>query len=263
MSEIIRTTKKKDVFTSLLHILFNLLVAGGSLALVMFFPDTPLAAIGLVLVSKFRVFAVKPRFWAPNILSNLTDFIFCAGIVLLIWGAGVGGGSQAVIYQLVLTGLYAAWLILLKPLTKSVPVIIQAGLSQFVGLTALFSVADYLSAPVVTLACFGIGFAVARHVLMLHKERQYTLLALVWGFVLAQLGFLGYHWSLTYNIGTLVYVPETAVVAAILAFVVEKFYSSYRENDGQIKQDDVLLPTMFGAIALLVILVFFSGLVGF
>src|SRR5262245_14912337 len=156
MSEIIRTTKKKDIFTSLLHILFNLLMAGGSLAFVLLFPDTPWAAIGLVLVSKFRVFAVKPRFWIPNILSNLTDFIFCAGIVLLIWGVGVNGGSDAIIYQLVLTALYAAWLIFLKPLTKQVPVLIQAGLSQFVGLVALFSVADYISVPIVTLLCFGI-----------------------------------------------------------------------------------------------------------
>jgi hypothetical protein len=263
MSEIIRTTKKKDIVTSLLHILFNLLMAGGSLLFVLLFPDSPWAAIGLVVVSKFRVFAVKPRFWIPNILSNLTDFIFCAGIVLLIWGAGLGSGSDVLPYQLILTALYAAWLIFLKPLAKPVPVILQAGLSQFVGLVALFSVADYLSVPVVTVMCFGIGFAVARHVLMLHKERQYTLLAMVWGFVLAELGFLGYHWSLTYNTGSLIHIPVVAVIAAVLAFVVEKFYSSYRANEGQVKQDDVLLPTFFGTIALLIILVFFSGLIGF
>ncbi|MDR3125666.1 MAG: hypothetical protein LBU20_01150 [Candidatus Nomurabacteria bacterium] len=263
MSEIIRTIKKKDIVTSLLHILFNLLMAGGSLGLVLLFPDSPWAAIGLVIVSKFRVFAVKPRFWAPNILSNLTDFIFCAGIVLLVWGAELGSGSEVLIYQLVLTVLYALWLIFLKPLTKPAPVVLQAGLSQFVGLVALFSVADYLSAPLVTLFSFGIGFAAARHVLMLHKERQYTLLALVWGLVLAELGFLGYHWSLTYNFGGLIHIPEVAVVAMILAFVTEKFYNSYRANEGRIKQDDVLLPTFFGAVALLLILVFFSGLIGF
>ena len=263
MSEIIRTTKKKDVFTSLLHILFNLLMAGGSLFLVLLFPDSPWAAIALVLVSKFRVFAVKPRFWAPNILSNLTDFIFCCGIVILIWSAGVVGGSGALIYQIILTALYAVWLIFLKPLTKPRPVLVQAGLSQFVGLVALFSVADYLPVPIITLMCFGIGFAAARHILMLHKERQYTLLALVWGFVLAQLGFLGYHWSLTYDFGQLIHIPVIAVIVAILAFVTERFYNSYRENEGKIKQDDVLLPTLFGAIALLVILVFFSGLINF
>lgn len=263
MSEIIRTTKKKDVFTSLLHILFNLLMAGGSLLLLLLFPDSPWAAIGLVIVSKFRVFAVKPRFWAPNILSNLTDFIFCCGIVILTWSAGMNGGSNALIYQLILTVIYASWLIFLKPLTKPGPVLVQAGLSQFVGLVALFSVADYLPVPIVTLMCFGIGFAVARHILMLHKERQYTLLALVWGFILAQLGFLGYHWSLTYNFGEIIHIPEIAVIVAILAFVTERFYNSYRENDGKIKQEDVLLPALFGTIALLIILVFFSGLISF
>jgi hypothetical protein len=263
MSEIIRTTKKKDIFTSLLHIVFNALMAGGSLAFVLLFPDSPWAAIGLVVVSKFRVFAVKPRFWGQNILSNLTDFIFCSGIVLIIWGLGANGDSSVLIYQLVLTVLYAGWLIFLKPLAKPLAVLVQAGLSQFVGLVALFSVADFLPVPIIVLICFGIGFAVARHVLMLHKERQYTLLALVWGFMLAQLGFLGYHWSLTYNFGPLIHIPEIAVVAAIIAFVIERYYNSYCENNGQIKQEEVLLPTLFGSIALLITLVFFSGLIGF
>jgi hypothetical protein len=262
MSEIIRTAKKQDVVTSVLHIMFNLVVAGGSLGLLLLFPDTPWAAIALVVVSKYRVFAVKPRFWAPNLLSNLTDFIFCAGMVLLMWGAGTAGaGSSGLIFQIVLTVLYAAWLIFLKPLTKPVPVLIQAGLSQFIGLTALFSVADHLWAPLVVLLCFGIGFAVARHIFMLHREQQYTILALAWGLLLGELGFLSYHWTLTYHVG-LVYIPEVAIIAAVIGFVAERFYSSFRKNDGRIKQDDVLLPALFGLIFLLVILVFFSGLIG-
>jgi hypothetical protein len=260
MSEIIRSVQKKDVVTSLLHITFNLVVAFGSLGLVLMFPATPWPAIALVVVSKYRIFAVKPRFWIPNLLSNLTDFIFCAGIVILTWGAGqTGVENWALVYQLILTTIYAAWLIILKPLTKPAPVLSQAGISQFVGLMALFSVADYIAAPLVVLICFCIGFSVARHVLMLHKEPQYTIIALMWAMLVSELSFISYHWTIIYGFG-LVKVPEIAVIVTILAFVIERFYSSFRRNDGRIKQSEVTLPTLFGTIFLLALLIFFSGL---
>jgi hypothetical protein len=263
MSEIIRTVKKKDIVTSILHIFFNLAVAGGSLALVLLFPNSPWPAIALVVLSKYRVFAVKPRFWWPNLLSNLTDFIFCAGMVLLIWGVGTMNlGLTGLIYQAVLTSIYVVWLVFLKPLTKPLPVLIQAGISQFVGLTAVFSVADYLWAPAVVLLCYGVGFASARHVLMLHKEPQHKLLAALWGLIICQLGFLAYHWTIVFQFGW-IWIPEISVIIAVLAFVAERYYNSFRVNDGQIKQADVLLPTLFGSIFLLIILIFFSGLINF
>ncbi|GHU07842.1 hypothetical protein FACS189431_3060 [Alphaproteobacteria bacterium] len=257
MAEIIRSVKKKDVVTSVLHIVFNLAVAGLSLGLLLLFPDTPWAAIALVVVSKWRVFAVKPRFWVPNILSNLVDFVFCAGLVVLIWQA-----SELLWLQIALTAVYAAWLILLKPLTKTLPVLLQAGLSQFIGLVALFSVAEYLTLPVTVALAFGIGFAVARHTLMLHEEKQYTLLALGWGAIVAELSFVAYHWLITYNIGPVVKVPEIAIIVTLLGFLVERYYTSFRRNDGQIKQSDVLMPTLFGAALLAILLIFFSGLFG-
>ncbi|MDR1197088.1 MAG: hypothetical protein LBL08_02335 [Candidatus Nomurabacteria bacterium] len=263
MSEIIRSVQKKDVVTSLLHIAFNLVVAFGSMGLVLMFPDTPWPAIALVVVSKYRIFAVKPRFWIPNLLSNLTDFIFCAGIVVLVWGAGQSAvETWSLVYQIVLTTLYAVWLIVLKPLTKPAPVLLQAGISQFVGLMALFSVASQIPAPLAVLICFGIGFSVARHVLMLHKEPQYTIIALMWAIIVAELGFISFHWTITYGMG-LVKIPEIAVIITILSFVIEKFYSSFRRNDGRIKQSEVTLPAMFGTIFLLALLIFFSGLTNF
>ena len=254
MSEIVRTVKKKDVITSALHIVFNLAVAGASLGLLLLFPDTPWPAIALVVVSKWRIFAVKPRFWVPNLLSNLTDFILCASLVILTWQAG-----GILWFQIVLTALYAIWLIFLKPLTKPVPGLIQAGLSQFIGLTALFSVSEYLPLPVLLVIAFGIGFAVARHILMLHEEKQYTLMALVWGVLVCEMSFIAYHWLIVYQIGV-VAIPEIAVIMAIFALLAERYYTSFRKNDEQIKQSDVAVPTLFGVALLAVLLIFFSGL---
>jgi len=254
MSEIIRTANKKDVVTSVLHIVFNLSVAALSLVLLLLFPDTPWPAIALVVVSKWRIFAVKPRFWVPNLLSNLTDFVLCTGLVTLMWLA-VG----VLPLQIALTVLYGAWLIFLKPMTKPLPVLLQASLSQFIGFVALFSVAGYLPLPILVILAFTIGFAVARHILMLHEEKQYTLLALIWGVLVCQISFVAYHWIVAYTYGP-VGIPQIAIIITILGFLAERYYTSFRKNDGQVKQDDVVVPTLFGITLLLVLLIFFSHL---
>ena len=260
MAEKIVSVRTKNFVASVLHVIFNVVIAAGAWGLLWLFPDTPWPAIALVAVSKYRVFMVKPRYWLPNLLSGLVDFILGIGIVLLMWvSLGWGLGWEALVYQGILVAGYVAWLLVLKPSTKSWAVLLQAVLSQFVGLTALFSVADYLWAPVVVLLAFGIGFATARHALMIHKEPQHDLLAMFWGLVVAQLAFLAYHWSITYTLG-LVKIPEIALIVPLVSFVVERFYNSARHNDGQIKQADVLLPTLFATIFIVILLVFFSGL---
>jgi len=164
--------------------------------------------------------------------------------------------------QIVLTVLYAAWLIILKPMTKTVPSLLQAGLSQFIGIVALFSVAEYVTLPGVVALAFGIGFAGARHTLMMHEEKQFTLLALVWGMLVCQLVFVAYHWVVIYGIGA-IKIPEIAIVISVLGFLAERYYTSFRRNDGRIKQDDVVVPTLFAAALLLILLIFFSGVFTF
>lgn len=250
----------KNRLASLLHIVFNLAVALGAWGLIWLFPDTPAPAIALVALSKYRIFTVKPRYWVPNMLSGLVDFIFGVGIVLLLWVAhGWGMTFDAILYQIVLVAVYSVWLLWLKPNNKEWAIILQAGLNQFVGLVALFAVSSYLWAPLVVIFAFGIGFASSRHLFMIHKETQHDLLAMVWGLMVAQLAFLGYHWNIVYGFG-LVKIPEVAIIVAIISFAAEKVYRSSRQNDGVIKQEDVLFPILFSAILLVIILVFFSGL---
>jgi hypothetical protein len=251
------SVKKKDLITGILHTTFNLTVVALSLTMLLLFPDTPWAAIGVVLLSKWRTFAVRPRFWAPNVLANLTDFIFCTGLVILMWQAGI---ADMLWLQIVYCVIYAAWLIVLKPMSKPLPVLLQAGISQFVALTALFAVADYLTLPVVVAGCFAIGFAISRHVLLLHKEQQYTLFSLIWGLVLAELGFVAYHWSVTYAIADVVQIPQMALIATALALAVERFYDSFRRHAGQIKFYDVIWSTLFATLFIAVTLLFFGGL---
>lgn len=260
MAENNSSIRVKNTFANFLHIVFNLAVVAAAWGLIWLFPDTPWPAIALIALSKYRVFMVKPRYWLPNILSGLVDFIFGVGMVVLLWVAnGWGTTLFPIIYQIVLLAIFIAWLLWLKPNNKPLAVISQAGISQFVGLVALFTIANYLWAPVVVLLAFFIGYACARHMLMAHKESQYELLAMFWGLVVAELSFLGYHWGIVYGFG-LVQIPQIAIIIAIISFVAARVYGSSRKNDGVIKQDEVLLPILAGSILLIVLLVFFSGL---
>lgn len=260
MAEKAASIRIKNRLANVLHVVFNIVVAAGAWGLIWLFPDTPWPAIALVALSKYRVFMVKPRYWAPNILSGLVDFVFGIGIVLLLWVShGWGISVGAIAFQVVLVLIYAVWLLWLKPNNKEWAVLLQAGLSQFIGLVALFTIANYLWAPLIVLFAFGIGFTCSRHMLMIHKEPQHDLLAMVWGLMVAELSFLGYHWGIIYGLGV-VQIPEVAIIIAIISFIAERFYRSARRNDGAIKQDEVLLPTLFGAILIIIMLVFFSGL---
>src|SRR4051812_37606841 len=68
----------------------------------------PLAAV-VVVLSKWRMFAVRPRFWAANIRANSIDLM--VGLSLVTFMANSGNLMVQVIWALV----YAIWLLAIKP----------------------------------------------------------------------------------------------------------------------------------------------------
>jgi hypothetical protein len=247
-----------------LHQVLNVFAVLGVWALVLLFDNTPWLAIAMVVWAKFRIFTVKPWFWLKGILSNSIDFVFGIGIAVLIWWAGQWDSNlvsawQILLAQGVLTALYLAWTLFLKPRADKPSIAWQAGLAQFVGTVAVFAVSEDIILPVVLALLFCIGFSAARHMLLKRNEKQTNILAMVYGLMVAELGFLGYHWNLAYTWG-LVKIPEMAVILGIFGFVLHRLYRSYAQHDGKIQQDEVLPPVLFGVILLVVILLFLSGL---
>jgi len=155
--------------------------------------------------------------------------------------------------------MYAAWLILLKPMHRHIWVVLQAGISQFVAISALFVVAHLIPLPIVVLFCFAIGFASVRHVFSSHSEEQATLLAMVWGLIVAELGFVAYHWTIGYPIIGSLEIPQIAIIVTALAFVVERSYSSYIHHE-KVRWQDVQWPIIFATVLIGMLLFFFSGL---
>ncbi len=253
MVEFIKLARKRGVIAGILHASFNILYAGAVLALAILFPLTPWPALVLVLLSKWRVVAVRPRFWWANILSNLPDLLLGFGLVVLMWVGTVWP------VQVALAVLYALWLVVVKPQHKQRFVMIQAGLSQFVALTALFAIDYILPVWAVVLITFAIGFATARQVLGVHEETSRAFLSVVWGLILAELSFIAWHWTIAYQLAPTLKIAQFAIIAAALGFVAERSYIAWRDDE-KITWNEIKWPVAFAGALILVLLLFFSGL---
>lgn len=215
-------------------------------------------ALILVTLSKWRIFAVRPRFWRANILANLVDVVVGVSHVVLL-GAAIG----APWLQVLLSVAYAVWILLIKPRSKQVYIAVQAGVAVFIGSTALATVAYGTDSIVLAAGMWVIGYISARHVLMSYDEPLTGLLSGVWGLVLAELGWLSYHWLFAYtlpNSANLKFV-QIALVATLLSFLAEQTIASRYRNDGQAKLSELMLPAAFTTTLILVVVIFFSGLI--
>ena len=129
--EFLRPSRKRTVISETVYVLLNVALAVAIL-IVTDVTTSLVATIGLVLLSKWRVLAVRPQFWATNVLANAVDVI--VGVSFAIFLNATIGQLPA---QIGLTILYILWLLLLKPKTRRKWVLPQAGVSFFVGLNAL------------------------------------------------------------------------------------------------------------------------------
>lgn len=252
--ELIKAASRRSRIGEITYDILNVAYAGLLFVLVLNF-DPPVLAFVLVLLSKWRVFAVRPRFWKANIQSNLIDTIVGVSAVGLLWLT-----SGQVMVQIIIAALFAAWLVILKPRSKKQWVLLQAGVGQFVGLTALFSIAHLLPDVAVVVLAAIVGYATARHVLTAFSaESERMLLSLTWTFVVGELAWLSYHWTISYSIGPQLAIPQIAIIAGLIAFIAITLYEAH-ENDGKIRFAELRWPFIFSGLVLILLLVRFSGL---
>jgi len=252
--ELIKFVSRRSRLGEITYDVLNLVYAGLLLALVITF-DPPVLAYVLVLLSKWRVFAVRPRFWLANVQSNLIDTIVGLSVVTLMW---LASGNEWT--QIAMAVLFAGWLVIVKPRSKIRWVLAQAGVGQFLGLMALFSVSYQLPAIIVVAGASIIGYAAARHALTAHKtESDRMLLSLTWVFVVAELAWLSYHWTIAYVLGAQLAIPQIAIITTLIGFAAVKIYGAY-ENDGKIEFAELRWPVLFAALILVLLLGRFSGL---
>ena len=72
--DILGKLKGRNITSSILHILFNAVFAAMVFLAINIGGQIEVALI-LILVSKWRIFAVRSRYWGVNILANLVDIV--------------------------------------------------------------------------------------------------------------------------------------------------------------------------------------------
>ncbi len=149
----------------------------------------------LILLSKWRMFAVRPRFWLANIRANSVDMIVGFSVLLLMMHI------DSALWQLVAALLYGVWLVAVKPGSSILMTSIQAGIGFFAGLMAIFHSGAaagplYLMVLLVGLVCF----LTARHFFDSFEEPYAKFLAYLWGYFGAALVWVLGHWLLFYGV---------------------------------------------------------------
>ncbi len=221
-------------------------------------------AIALVLVSKWRVLAVRSRYWFANIQANLVDVIVglsAVGYLSAIVGANELTVSQQWVFLILVTLAYIAWLILIKPRSSRRFVVAQAAVALFAGTSVLFAISYDWPVSVVVIAMWVIGYATARHVLTTYEETHMLPLTLIWATTLAEISWVAYHWTVGYRLLSTsnLFLPQIALIVLLVGFVVFKAYDSFYHHQ-KIRTIDVLLPILFTVSVIFVLTVFFNGI---
>lgn len=252
MVDFLKLAKQKTLFSEVVYYVLNIGLVVALFALSQTI-QAPIFAIALVLISKWRVLAVRPRYWGTNIQANMVDVIVGVSIVALMYTPQVTMTSQ-----IVLSVLYALWLLVLKPMSKRNAMQAQAFVAIALGATALYSVSYEWPVILVVLGMAVIGYSTARHFLHSYDEDQLTLLSGLWGLIFAELGWLAYYWTFAYTPFPAVKIPQITLIVLLVSFMGSRMYRSWAKHK-QIVIGEIILPVVFSVLVIGVMVIFLSS----
>lgn len=202
-------------------------------------------AVALILLSKWRMLAVKPRHWPANIRANSVDII--VGLSLLIFMLSSGSG----LIQLLWAALYGIWLIVIKPRSTTIGVSIQAFIAQFVGLAAVFIYWSDSSTYILMILVWLVCYSACRHFFTSFDEPLTRYLSDVWAYFGAALTWILGHWLLFYG-----FIAQPTLLLTVISFSLAGVY--YLDQTDKLS---VLLrrQLIFVMIAVVIILLTFSN----
>ncbi len=172
----------------------------------------PLAVI-LVIVSKWRMFSVRPRHWPAIIRANAADII--VGMASIIFMINTSSG----LVQLIWAVAYALWLVLIKPSSSVLGVSLQAFVAFLYGITAVYLEWGASDALILMVMTWLVCYSVARHFLTSFDEPHAPFLANMWALFGGSLAWLLSHWLLYYQVFS-----QVSLLLVVLGFGVGTLY---------------------------------------
>lgn len=163
-------------------------------------------ALVIILLSKWRIFAVKPRFWWTNIRANGVDIIVSlASLTFLLQ-------TESFAWRVGWTLLHIVWLTVIRPHSGTLMVGLQALISFLFGLGALFVIGDQAPTLVLVSATGVICYLAAHHFFDAFNEQYTRTLSFFWAFFGAALVWVLSHW--------LIYYPTNGVISQQMLLLV-------------------------------------------
>ncbi len=182
---------------------------------------TELAVIAIV-ISKWQVFAIKPRHFIANLRSNAIDIVVNLSILwFMIDSATVWGQAAWAVW-------YAIWLNLLKPRSSVTMVALQAVIGQSLGLSVIAHLSDTIPELTVVAGAWVVGVVSARHFLSSYGEDWSRPIAYIWGLFVAKLSWILYRWLLIYT-----FVPQIVLVTMTVGYLLASIY--HHSKSGNLK----------------------------
>ncbi len=255
MADYVFIRKSRNIASNAVHVFLNILLGLGAV-LITLFSGNPLLGIILVLVSKWRIFAVRRRYLWLNIKSNLVDLIVGISVVILAYYSGT---SLAPVH-LVLAAFYIVWLLFIKPLSSENATLIQSLIAVFLGISATTIMTSMANSLAASVSAFVIGYAASRHVLSQTDDQDFTFTTLICGLVFAEIAWLCYSWSIIYTFGASgVRIPQTAIILTIFAFVYNYARQAMIKYQEDFRFKHIAGPVIFGVVLIGIIVLWFSN----
>lgn len=208
-----RQTRNKPAggFSTLLHVVLT--AALPILAYVLVRLGFAWVAVVLIMLSKWRMFAVKARHWPANIRANAVDLF--VGISFIIFMES----TEVQSLQLLWSAVYAVWLLVVKPMSSALWIGLQALIAQALSLTAIFIFWSGATTFTLVFLCWSVTYLCARHFLTAFDEAMSRATAYTWAFFCASIAWLSGHWLIFYGP-----IAQPALLMTVLGYGLASIY---------------------------------------
>ncbi|HEX8182005.1 MAG TPA: hypothetical protein VF575_00210 [Candidatus Saccharimonadales bacterium] len=207
----------------------------------------------VIFLSKWRIFAVRPRFWLANLRANAVDIM--VGIAIVVAMAQTDSLSIRLIWAVV----YGVWLLFIKPKSGTLPVSIQSAIGQLAGLMALFIAWPEGPLLGLVLATGLICYLAARHFFDSYSEPYAKMLSYLWGYFGAALMWVLGHLLVVYP-GRDGPIAQPTLFLSIIGYTLGATYylEHYDKLSLTIRRE--LIFVCAGAMIILLASLFYEGL---
>lgn len=214
MKPLLAKVRPASGFARIMHVLLLSLLP--IIVFVVISIDIAFLAYLVVVLSKWRMFAVKPRFWLANVRANSVDVVVGLSFVTFMTQ------TDSRLWLVTWTLLFILWLTVVKPSSQKLMIAVQALIAYVCGLSALYLVGDDLPAFYLVVGVGALCYIAAHHFFDAFEEIYSRLLSYIWGFFGAALAWVLSHWLLYYPATG--FVAQPTLILLVLGYGISAIY---------------------------------------